>query len=209
MRLSDVLTSAEFFLERIAALYEDMAGTYARVAEQYGFDCGGCPENCCRTRFYNHTYIEYFHLMEGLAGFPPDRQAAIRNKAEDVCREVAAADAADRTPRVMCPLNVDGLCGAYEHRLMICRLHGLPHELHVPGRQPFYGQGCQIFRERHPEAAYIPFDRTPFYNALAALEKELRQALDVSQKFKKTIAEMIVSPPDLPFYRDNPEEASP
>lgn len=199
MRLSDFIHNPDYFLDRLRLIYKDMADTYAAVSTQYGdFGCEGCQENCCRTRFYNHTYVEYFYLMEGLAGVSAEKQAAIRDRAEVVCLEVAAAEADGITPRVMCPLNNDGLCGDYEHRLMICRLHGLPYELRTPGRQPFRGEGCMIFTDASKDKAYVPFDRTPFYQAMAGLEQELRATLGASHKFKKTIAEMIVQPPEMP-----------
>lgn len=198
MQLSELINASDQFLGRLREIYAAMAKTYETISTQYGdFSCEGCPENCCRTRFYNHTLIEYFYLMEGLAGFSADEQAAMQARAADVCRDVAAAEADGNTPRIMCPLNNDGLCGAYEHRLMICRLHGLPYELRTPGREPFYGGGCQVFTDACGDKSYIPFDRTPFYQAMAGLEKELRGALGTSRKFKKTIAEMIVNGPDI------------
>jgi hypothetical protein len=53
-------------LDRLAALFEQMDATYDAVAGQYGFQCHGCEDNCCQTRFYHHTLIEYLFLMEGI-----------------------------------------------------------------------------------------------------------------------------------------------
>ncbi len=202
MRLSDFIDTPDYFLDRLRKIYADMANAYDTISAQYGgFSCEGCPENCCRTRFYNHTLVEFFYLMEGLATLSEERQAALQVRAADVCRDVAAAEADGMTPRVMCPLNDDGLCGAYEHRLMICRLHGLPYELRIPGKEPFYGEGCHIFTDCCGDKEYIVFDRTAFYQAMAGLEKDLRDALGASQKFKKTIAEMIISGPEISGWR--------
>jgi hypothetical protein len=75
---------------------------------------------------------------------------------------------------------------------MICRLHGIPHELHPPGRAPKTGPGCAEFHRRCGRGVYHPFDRTPLYNRLARLEAELRQALGRRPKLRATIAEMLL-----------------
>ncbi|MFP4446211.1 MAG: hypothetical protein ACLFPD_08205 [Desulfosudaceae bacterium] len=180
------------FLTRLAQLYDNMDEAYDRLAAQYGFSCAGCQENCCRTRFYNHTWLEFYYLARGLAEQPPAERRRIEKRAADCCREVAAAEAADQTPRVMCPLNDEGWCGLHAHRLMICRLHGIPYEFSPPGRQRVYGEGCAVFSQRHQDQPYLPFDRTPFYMELSALEREFRLAAGIDGKIKLTIAEMIL-----------------
>ena len=82
------------------------------------------------------------------------------------------------------------------HRLMICRLHGIPYEIHYPGRAPFKGTGCEAFESRCAGAAYMPFDRTPFYTELAQLEQAVRKATGRNEKVKMTIAQMLSA--DLP-----------
>jgi hypothetical protein len=76
---------------------------------------------------------------------------------------------------------------------MICRLHGIPHALRQPGGTTVRGPGCEYFRSLHKKRGDACLDRTPFYRAMAGLEKEFRAALAVDVKFKQTIAEMILS----------------
>lgn len=192
MRLKDMLPGDETYFARLAEIYRKMDDAYNATAAQYGFGCGGCTDNCCKTRFYNHTYIEYLYLMDGIDALPSEQRGAVRQRAAETCAAITAAEERGETPRVLCPLNVDGLCDLHTNRLLICRLHGIPYEIHQPGKAPFYGQGCAIFDERCSEKNYIPFDRTPFYQEMAMLEQDLRQAAGLTGKFKMTIAEMIV-----------------
>jgi hypothetical protein len=76
---------------------------------------------------------------------------------------------------------------------MICRMHGIPHELRRPGQPLQRSPGCGEFNRRCGGITYHPFDRTPLYAALAQLESEFQQALGVRRRFKHTIAEMLLS----------------
>ena len=76
---------------------------------------------------------------------------------------------------------------------MICRLHGIPHELRRPGHPEQRSPGCGEFNRRCGRMAYHPFDRTPLYTELARLESGFQQALGVHRRFKYTIAEMLLS----------------
>ena len=51
--------------------------------------------------------------------------------------------------------------------------------------------GCGAFSEQHFDKSYFKFDRTPFFMEMAMLEKEFKQAVGLSQKFKMTVAEML------------------
>ena len=199
MRLQNLTPNHDAHFNKLKDLYSEMSGNYQEVAIQYEFNCENCPDNCCRTRFYNHTYIEYFYLKEGLAGLSEDKLGAMVQKANDVCEEIAAINGRGEAPRVMCPVNVEGLCGLYEFRPMICRLHGIPYDLQFPGRDPVRGEGCTEFPGRALSDPYIPFDRTPLYRTLSQLESELRVDTGKSRKIKMTIAEMIAYDPDDPL----------
>lgn len=109
----------------------------------------------------------------------------------------AAREAASRgeTPRLMCPVNDDGLCGLYEHRLMICRLHGVPNVLlGSMGVREFPGCGpCQRLADGRELKA---MDRTPLLRRLAGLEMELWGSKPGRPpKVDLTLAEMIVAGP--------------
>ena len=180
------------FLARLKSIFSAMDEAYERAAGGYGFVCTGCDDNCCMTRFYHHTHLEYAYLMEGMRAFGLVEQKTFQEKALDVVERTRAADQKGGAVRIMCPLNLDGLCSLYAHRPMICRLHGIPHELRPPGRSAERGPGCGAFLIRCGEMNYITFDRTPFYMEMARLEKEFKQRLNKTRKFKKTIAEMLV-----------------
>ena len=186
---SDILND---FLVRLKGIFSAMDDAYERAAGRYGFTCTGCDDNCCRTRFYHHTHLEYAYLMEGMTALGPEQQTAVRDKALDVVQRTGLADKKGEAVRFMCPLNLDGMCIVYDYRPMICRLHGIPHELRPPGRTPDRKPGCGAFLTLCGKMDYIKFDRTPFYMEMARLENELKQGANSGLKFKKTIAEMIV-----------------
>ncbi len=105
---------------RLAALYKRMGEAYAGVASPIAFGCGGCASNCCVSYFQHHTSIEWAYLWQGMRGLPKDRRETYLRRAEDYVRRADALVAEGMVPGIMCPLNDDGLCGLYSHRLMIC-----------------------------------------------------------------------------------------
>ncbi len=176
------------FSDKISALFRKMDEGYAAAAEHYGFVCAGCTESCCQTRFYHHTLIEYMYLHAGLKTLETEDRRIIRDRALNAvsCTDNQPAD------HVMCPLNQDGRCRLYDYRPMICRLHGLPHELHHPVRGICRSPGCHEFEAYHAGKPYVPFDRTPLYRQLAELETSFRQKTGSCEKIKMTITEMII-----------------
>lgn len=180
------------FFDRLQTLFADMDRQYGRAAEHYGFECQGCEDNCCLTRFYHHTYLEYFYIHQGVDELDPPRQLAIRARAAAVCRQTGLADSQGQPLRQMCPLNSDGLCTLYHYRPMICRLHGIPHELQKPGQPVIRAPGCDAFDGRCSDKPYFKFDRTQFYFKMAGLENEFKQAAGLTGRVKLTIAEMII-----------------
>jgi hypothetical protein len=179
------------FRTRLQALFAQMDRAYHAAARSYGFDCQGCAESCCRTRFDHHTLLEYLYLRAGLAELAPGVRAAVLRRAAEVRGESAALEERGLPVRLMCPLNQDGRCRLYAFRPMICRLHGIPHELRPPGRPVSYGPGCRLFSERHGRQPYVVFDRSPLYARMAGLEQEIRRALGFGARLKLTIAEML------------------
>lgn len=186
------------FLERLKALYADMDAAYQAAADHYGFHCDGCTENCCLTRFYHHTHLEYRYLEWGFRLLSLEDRERVLARARAARRDTAAAEKEEALIRVMCPLNEVGRCRLYTFRPMICRLHGIAHELHLPGRPASRGPGCEEFTRQAAGKAYHPFDRTPFYREMALLENELKQAAGISARLKLTVAEMIVTFEDRP-----------
>jgi Fe-S-cluster containining protein len=181
------------FLARLEALFSEMDSAYDEIAACYGFVCTGCPENCCLTRFYHHSVLEYLYIREGFNTLEPESQGQIIHRAIEATRITLENEKKEQPVRVMCPLNLKGLCVLYPYRPMICRLHGIPHELNRTGQKTDYGSGCHAFTQQCMEKPYITFDRTPFYAKMANLEKDLRRTIGFFQKVKMTVAEMIVS----------------
>jgi len=198
IHIDDRLLSA--FLDRLRDLFAAMDLEYARAAAHYQFQCDGCTESCCQTRFYHHTYLEYFYVRRGFEKLDLRKKDEIIAKAEDVCRLTARADEKGKPVRLLCPLNDDSLCTLYPFRPMICRMHGIPHELQKPGQNVIPGPGCSTFDGLCADKGYFKFDRTPFYTAMARLESEFKQAVGLEGRTKMTIAEMILS------IAQNPED---
>jgi len=179
------------FLKKLSKIYAAMDLKYTEAAEYYGFHCEGCEDSCCFTRFYHHTLLEYLYIYEGFKTLDQKTQTKIIQTASDVCREIALADKKGQSLRLICPLNLDGLCLLYAFRPMICRLHGIPHELHPAGAGVVHHPGCDAFTVQCGEKTYFKFDRTPIFIEMAGLEKDIRQATAMTQKIKMTIAEMV------------------
>ncbi|MBI5593606.1 MAG: YkgJ family cysteine cluster protein [Deltaproteobacteria bacterium] len=180
----------EPYLDRLSAIFRKMDERYDETAGKYGFVCTGCMESCCKTRFYHHTLIEYFYLKRGLESLNSKDRMIIHSKALEVKSQWESPATPDPSG-VMCPLNEAGRCRLYAHRPMICRLHGIPHELNHPTKGRAIGPGCHEFVIQCGEKSYIPFDRTPLYQELADLEKSFRQETGLGVKMKMTIAEML------------------
>lgn len=183
-------------LKRLGTLFGEMNRAYTTVAGAYGFQCNGCADNCCLTLFYHHTLLEYLYLLEGLRTLEPEVRHTIYEKALAIKARMDDAERLGEALRSMCPLNREERCMLYRFRPMICRLHGIPHELRQSGGNLIKNPGCDAFFNqcRHRgQTDYIRFDRTPFYRQMAALEQELRIKTGYSDKIKLTIAQMLVS----------------
>ena len=191
VNLADPILTA--FFDRLQSIFADMDRHYGAAAEYYGFHCNGCKDNCCRTRFYHHTYLEYLFIHAGLNNLAHQKRQEVQSRATLVCRKIEKTDEKATPLRQMCPLNSDGRCILYMYRPMICRLHGIPHELRKPGQNAIRGLGCRMFAVQCSNKSYRKFDRTPFYFEMAKLESELKQAAGLSGKIKMTIAEMIIA----------------
>ncbi|MBU1003744.1 MAG: hypothetical protein KKE73_14620 [Proteobacteria bacterium] len=178
---------------RLEALYARMQQAYDSTVADTGFSCQDCENNCCTSYFQHHTYVEWTFLFKGLDTLAPDKREAYMLRAQDYQRQAQAALLKGERPSAMCPLNDDGLCGLYRHRLMICRLHGVPHQLAGRMGQVTDYPGCFRF----PQGTSVtPLDRTPLYRDLARLEMDfLGPRLAQLPKVNLTLAEMMVQGP--------------
>jgi len=183
-------------LKKLAGLYADMDAAYVQAAAAAGLSCAGCAENCCYSFFQHHTLVEWLYLHKGLAALPAERRSVYEQRAHAYVVTAREAVARGETPRILCPLNDDGLCGIYDHRLMICRLHGVPNVLlGAMGVREFPGCGpCQRLAAANPGIKAM--DRTPLLRRLAGCEMELwGNRPGRPPKVDLTLAEMIVAGP--------------
>lgn len=185
---------------RLADLYDRMQREYAELADKAGFSCMGCEQNCCVSYFQHHTYVEWAYLWRGMLELPADRREHFLEKARENVRACNFALSQGLRPRVMCPLNEDGLCQLYEHRLMICRLHGVAHFAPTKEGQRQLYPGCFRFEEAAKNAPEpLIMDRTELYRELAALEMEhLGAKAGRVPRVQLTLAQMLAEGPPRP-----------
>jgi Fe-S-cluster containining protein len=185
------------YAPQMANIYKQMDHAYYESAQAYDFVCNGCEDNCCNTRFFHHTHIEFGYLVEGLKQLSISQQNQIIEKAHHVYKETEELMVMNKRVWLMCPLNENGKCYLYAHRPMICRLHGIAHELKFPGQPVQYLPGCDAFSMHFRTLNlndYYTLDRTPHYMRLGKLEQQFLKEYNITQRFKKTITEMLILP---------------
>jgi len=186
---------AAFDFSSLIGLYKKMDAAFDSVAEHYGFRCNGCKDNCCRSLFFHHTFVEKAFLQYGFSRMDIKMRKKIhKNAAAYVSKTFYGSLPQKHMPqkslKLMCPLNQDGRCTLYFFRPMICRLHGLPHELKRPADAcAVRGPGCDA--GGFDDKTYIPFDRTLFYIQMAAIEQTFRKNTGHTGKIRETIAHML------------------
>ncbi|MDK9706870.1 MAG: hypothetical protein OEL83_07435 [Desulforhopalus sp.] len=201
--MKEVLLS-EFLSKRLEEIYRKLQEEYQRVAGELDFSCDGCPDNCCDSYFLHHTYAEWAYLWQGFRLLPEARREELLARSRDWLGQCDKALASDQRPQVMCPLNEAGRCVLYQHRLLVCRTHGVPATLVRPDGQELRFPGCfrcqEIVAARFPEAEPPHVARTPLLQQLAALENQLLEGKrHLLPKVRITIAAMLVDgPPTLP-----------
>ena len=195
--------------EELRILYEDMERAYDRVAVKLGHTCDGCPDNCCDSYFLHHTYIEWAYLWQGLSFLPEDRRRVLIARANAYQIEAEKLIGAGERPKLMCPLNENGRCVLYAHRLMVCRTHGVPASMTRPDGKQLKFPGCfrcqDLVAEQGLDEHELPMmERTELLKRLVLLEQEfLLGKRHIAPKVKRTISAMIVSgPPELPHCSD-------
>ena len=189
----------------LAAIYADLQSGYDELAAEIGLTCQGCPDNCCDSYFLHHTYCEWAYLWQGLRELEEEQRATIVERAETYVEESRAQLARHERPQIMCPLNMDGLCGLYKNRMLVCRMHGIPATMTRPDGQSMRFPGCfrcqEVVRERYADPDDAPaMDRTPLFQKMVAVESRLLgDKRHLMPRVKLTIADMIVQgPPTLP-----------
>ncbi|WP_045212104.1 hypothetical protein [Desulfonatronovibrio magnus] len=183
--------------KRLETLYQQMENSYSQVAADIGFSCKGCPDNCCTSFFQHHTRVEWAYFIRGLNQCQDEMRQKIISRAQDYVQQAKQETALGRTPNIMCPVNEDGLCVLYSHRLMICRMHGVP-TVHVrPDGRRLEFPGCFRAQESIEGMSDYPrTDRTRFYMELAVLEQGfVGPKISSLPRVNLTLAEMIVAGP--------------
>lgn len=183
--------------QRLCHLYSRMEESYLLAAREIGLSCTDCPDNCCTSYFQHHTRVEWAYFIKGLNQIHEHLRQRITMRAESYIQQAQLEMSQGRTPDIMCPVNEDGMCTLYAHRLMICRLHGVPNVHIRPDGKTFQFPGC--FRAQKKTGSADPLsrlDRTPFYRELAALEKAfVGPRIARFPRVRLTLAEMIVQGP--------------
>jgi Fe-S-cluster containining protein len=180
----------DFYID-MKSLFDSMEQAYDAVGKHYGFTCEGCTDNCCTQRFYHHTLAETRYLHEGLRQADTALVREIYTKALEVVASYESEQQGDEVKHLMCPINFDGLCKIYEHRPMICRMHGLPHRIKKPDGSEDRAGGCGPFTDKIKKIDWT-VNRTPHYTALARIERDIRARSGFSGSYARTTAEMIV-----------------
>jgi hypothetical protein len=197
LELSDQLA------ERVEDLYVRMEAEYDRVAGELQFGCQGCPDNCCDSHFQHHTYIEWAYLWKGLRELSADKIEQVEKWAAEHVRECSRAEGKGERPQVMCPLNEEGLCILYKHRMLVCRTHGVPATMQRPDGQVLRFPGCfrcqeLVEKQGIGEDDVASVERTPLLRELVMMEDEfLQRRRHLYPKVKLTIAEMIIKGPPM------------
>ncbi len=199
------LTLSSEAKQELEDIYTELQREYERVAGELQFSCSGCSDNCCDSYFLHHTYAEWAYLWEGVRGLEQKKQEALIDRAKAYLVACEKAEQKGERPQVMCPINNDGLCELYKHRLLVCRTHGVPAKMTRPDGQSMQFPGCfrcqDIVEEKGLKNVLIPVERTPLLRRLAMLENNLLyMKRHLHPKVKLTIAEMLVKgPPELSF----------
>lgn len=201
--MKEIVLSPEM-VKSIEDIYNKLEELYGDVAQKIRFTCEGCPDNCCDSYFLHYTYLEWAYLHIGMKALPQEKQAAISLRAMEYQEECNKAKVVGNRPQVMCPLNEEGLCLLYNHRLLVCRTHGVPATMGRPDGQRLEFPGCfrcqQIVDKKYMHQSEAPkVERTPFLQRLANLENELLEnKRHEHPKVRMTIAEMLVQgPPEI------------
>lgn len=195
-----VLSDAQ--VVELEEIYEGLQAEYSRIAGELNFTCSGCPDNCCDSYFLHHTYTEWAYLWCGLRQLSESHRDKLIEQSRSWLETCEESLRKKQRPQVMCPLNDNGLCGLYRHRLLVCRTHGVPAAMTRPDGKSLHFPGCFRCQElvKANGGRSDEVERTPHLRRLALLENALLQnKRHLYPKIRMTIAEMIVKgPPSLP-----------
>ncbi len=186
-------------IDALAKLYAEMEVAYDKIATLLEFSCRQCPDNCCDSYFQHHTYIEWAYLWQGLQLLSADQRASYQERARATLVGYQEALAKDERPLTMCPINDNGLCGLYQHRLLLCRLHGVPASITAPDGRNRQFPGCFRCQELTTgRTNVVTLDRSRFFKTMVNLEQSFVRG-HLLPKISMTLAEMLLQEPPLSF----------
>ncbi|RPH42743.1 MAG: hypothetical protein EHM86_02140 [Desulfobulbaceae bacterium] len=193
----------DVLIRELEDIYQGLETEYDALAYQLSFSCMGCPDNCCDSYFLHHTYAEWAYLWLGFRQLNPEKQQEILRRASTAVLACEQALRRRERPQVMCPLNEEGLCTLYTHRLLVCRTHGVPAAMTHPDGRRLTFPGCfrcqEIVGALGMEQGKIPVtERTPYLRRLAVLENDLLQG--ERRRYPKvglTISQMLIKGPPV------------
>ena len=203
-----ILTMDEVLLRKIEVLYRDMEQSYDATANELGLTCVGCPDNCCDSYFLHFTYIEWCYLWYGLNTLDEEKRQQIIKRAVSYEEQSQQQLTRGDRPRIMCPLNEEGRCILYKHRLMVCRTHGVPAQMTRPDGQKMSFPGCfrcqEIIDLREDKQSPVVMERTHLLRRLVELEQRLLDGKrSLLPKVRLTISGMLkAGPPTIPHCSD-------
>ncbi len=203
--MKEIILSPQLTNE-LSAIYQAMQTGYDHVAKEVGLTCADCSDNCCDSYFLHHTYSEWAYLWQGLQQLDNETRKGIINRAKEYITQSIEPLAQGKHPQLMCPLNDHGRCSLYQHRMLVCRMHGIPATLTRPDGQTMRFPGCfrcqEIVEKKYDAENDAPaMDRNQLFRQLVNLESRLlEERRHLYPRVKKTIAEMIVEgPPTVPL----------
>lgn len=190
--------------EELSKIYMDMENGYDLTAAEVGLSCQGCPDNCCDSYFLHHTYSEWAYLWQGFRAIHKKNRLEITARAEEYIQNSKIMLAKQQRPQLPCPLlDEKGLCSLYQHRMLVCRMHGIPADMTRPDGQSMHFPGCfrcqEVVAQKYPKGLDIPsMDRTGLFRRMVSLESKLLSGRrHLMPRVKMTIAEMIIKGPPI------------
>ncbi len=187
------MLSGDKLIPRLGELNQAIDAAYSDLIHRLGFSCRGCDGvKCCTVDLVLHTYAEMLYVRRGFNALPANVKAPVLARAEKMVKAKEADPTGDAYRNSVCALNIEGLCAIYEHRPMICRLAGVPHEFKRPDGRVLQSGGCVPYQESvEPKFPAVKLDRTPFYVHMAQIEIELVKTFGRRAE-PRTVAETIV-----------------
>ncbi|MCI5226576.1 MAG: hypothetical protein D3918_07925, partial [Candidatus Electrothrix sp. AX2] len=77
------ITLSPELTREVEAIYQAMQEEYDKIAGKIELTCTGCPDNCCDSYFFHHTYSEWAYLWQGLEQLDKDTLEQVMTQAKE------------------------------------------------------------------------------------------------------------------------------